>query len=65
MARERDPTKVIRVIAEVIRVSQRGARKVKAHRFKEFGSPSSTALTVPHTGETVRGETFREHLGLE
>jgi hypothetical protein len=36
MAREKDPAEVIRVIAESIRVSQRGARKVRAHRFKEL-----------------------------
>lgn len=36
MAREKDPAEVIQVIAESIRVSQRGARRVRAHRFKEL-----------------------------
>ena len=36
MAREKDPAEIIETIAQSIRVSQRGARKVKAHRFKEL-----------------------------
>lgn len=44
MTTEKDPADVIRVIAESIRVSQRGARRVKAHRFKElFGWQVLTA----------------------
>jgi hypothetical protein len=36
MAKEKDPVEVIQTIAESIRVSQRGARRVRAHRFKEL-----------------------------
>ena len=36
MTREKDPAEIIETIAQSIRVSQRGARKVKAHRFKEL-----------------------------
>jgi len=36
MAREKDPAEIIETIAQSIRVSQRGARKVKARRFKEL-----------------------------
>lgn len=36
MAREKDPAEVIETIAQSIRVSQRGARRVRAHRFKEL-----------------------------
>ena len=36
MAREKDPAEIVETIAQSIRVSQRGARKVKAHRFKEL-----------------------------
>jgi hypothetical protein len=44
MPREKDPAEVIQVIAESIRVSQRGVRKVRAHRFKElFGYQALTA----------------------
>lgn len=44
MAKEKDPAEVIQVIAESIRVSQRGARRVRAHRFKElFGYQALTA----------------------
>jgi hypothetical protein len=34
MAREKDPAEVIGTIAQSIKVSQRGARRVRAHRFK-------------------------------
>jgi hypothetical protein len=36
MAKEKDPAEIIQTIAESIRVSQRGVRKVRAHRFKEL-----------------------------
>ena len=36
MASEKDPAEIIQTIAQSIRVSQRGARKVKVHRFKEL-----------------------------
>jgi hypothetical protein len=36
MAREKDPAEIIATIAQSIRVSQRGARRVRAHRFKEL-----------------------------
>jgi hypothetical protein len=36
MAKEKDPAEIIETIAQSIRVSQRGARKVRAHRFKEL-----------------------------
>src|SRR6202167_2660628 len=36
MAKEKDPAEIIETIAQSIRVSQRGVRKVKAHRFKEL-----------------------------
>ena len=34
--REKDPAEIIETIAQSIRVSQRGARRVRAHRFKEL-----------------------------
>jgi hypothetical protein len=44
MTREKDPAEIIQTIAQSIRVSQRGARKVKAHRFKElFGYQALSA----------------------
>ena len=44
MTREKDPAEIIETIAQSIRVSQRGAPKVKAHRFKElFGYQALTA----------------------
>src|SRR6185312_11733344 len=44
MAREKDPAEIIETIAQSIRVSQRGARKVRAHRFKElFGYQALSA----------------------
>ncbi|WP_300611066.1 hypothetical protein [Trebonia sp.] len=44
MAKEKDPAEIIETIAQSIRVSQRGARKVRAHRFKElFGYQALTA----------------------
>jgi hypothetical protein len=36
VTREKDPAEIIETIAQSIRVSQRGARRVKAHRFKEL-----------------------------
>jgi hypothetical protein len=36
MAKEKDAAEVVATIAESIRVSQRGARRVRAHRFKEL-----------------------------
>ena len=36
MTREKDPAEIVETIAQSIRVSQRKARKVKAHRFKEL-----------------------------
>jgi hypothetical protein len=44
MAKEKDPAEIIKTIAQSIKVSQRGARKVRAHRFKElFGYQALTA----------------------
>jgi hypothetical protein len=44
MANDKDPTEVIQTIARSIQVSQRGARRVRAHRFKElFGYQALTA----------------------
>ena len=44
MAKEKDPAEIIETIAQSIRISQRGARRVKAHRFKElFGYQALTA----------------------
>jgi Type I restriction enzyme R protein N terminus (HSDR_N) len=44
MAGEKDPAEVIATIAQSIRVSQRGARRVRAHRFKElFGYQALSA----------------------
>ena len=44
MAKEKDPAEIIQTIAQSIRVSQRGARRVRAHRFKElFGYQVLTA----------------------
>ena len=34
MAKEKDPAEIVETIAQSIRVSQRGARKVRAHRFR-------------------------------
>jgi hypothetical protein len=36
MAKEKDPAEIIETIAQSIRVSQRGARRVRAHLFKEL-----------------------------
>jgi len=36
LAKEKDPAEIISTIAQSIRVSQRGARRVRAHRFKEL-----------------------------
>jgi Type I restriction enzyme R protein N terminus (HSDR_N) len=36
MAREKNPAEVVETIARSIQVSQRGARRVRAHRFKEL-----------------------------
>jgi hypothetical protein len=36
VAKEKHPAEIIETIAQSIRVSQRGARRVKAHRFKEL-----------------------------
>lgn len=36
MAKEKDPVEIIETIAQSIRVSQRGVRRVRAHRFKEL-----------------------------
>ena len=44
MAREKDPAEVVETIARSIQVSQRGARRVRAHRFKElFGYQALSA----------------------
>ena len=44
MAKEKDPAEVIGTIAQSIRVSHRGARRVRAHRFKElFGYQALSA----------------------
>jgi Type I restriction enzyme R protein N terminus (HSDR_N) len=44
MTREKDPAEVVETIAQSIRVSQRGARRVRAHRFKElFGYQALSA----------------------
>jgi len=36
VAKEKDPAEIIQTIAQSIKVSQRGARRVRAHRFKEL-----------------------------
>ena len=36
MPKEKDPAEIIATIAQSIKVSQRGARRVRAHRFKEL-----------------------------
>jgi hypothetical protein len=36
VAKEKDPAEIIATIAQSIRVSQRGVRRVRAHRFKEL-----------------------------
>jgi hypothetical protein len=44
MTREKDPAEIIQTIARSIEVSQRGARRVRARRFKElFGYQALTA----------------------
>jgi Type I restriction enzyme R protein N terminus (HSDR_N) len=44
MAREKDPAEVVETIARSIQVSQRGARRVRAHRFKKlFGYQALSA----------------------
>jgi len=44
MAKDKDPAEVIQTIARSIQVSQRGARRVRARRFKElFGYQALTA----------------------
>ena len=44
VAKDKDPAEIIQTIAQSIRVSQRGARRVRAHRFKElFGYQVLTA----------------------
>jgi len=44
MAAEKDPAEVVRTIARSIQVSQRGARRVRARRFKElFGYQALSA----------------------
>jgi hypothetical protein len=44
MAQEKDAAQIVQTIAQSIRVSQRGARRVRAHRFKElFGYQVLTA----------------------
>lgn len=36
MSKDKDPAEIIETFAQSIRVSQRGARRVRAHRFKEL-----------------------------
>jgi Type I restriction enzyme R protein N terminus (HSDR_N) len=44
MAKEKDPAEVVSAIRQSIEVSQRGARRVRAHRFKElFGYQALSA----------------------
>ena len=44
MGKEKDPAEVVETIARSIQVSQRGARRVRAHRFKElFGYQALSA----------------------
>jgi hypothetical protein len=44
MTKEKDPAEIIQTIAQSIKLSQRGARRVRAHRFKElFGYQALTA----------------------
>jgi hypothetical protein len=60
MAREKDPAEIIETLAQSIRVSQRGARRVRAHRFKElFGWQ---VLTTPRR---ERIERLLEGAGIE
>jgi len=52
MPRDKDPAEVIETICQSIKVSQRGERRVRAHRFKElFGYQ---ALTAPRR-ELIEG----------
>jgi hypothetical protein len=60
MAREKDPAEIIATIAQSIRVSQRGARRVRAHRFKElFG------YQVLNTQRRERIEQLMAEAGIE
>ncbi len=60
MAKEKDPAEVIQTIAQSIRVSQRGARRVRAHRFKElFG------YQVLNTQRRQRIEQLMAEAGIE
>ena len=60
MAREKDPAEIIATIAQSIRVSQRGARRVRAHRFKElFG------YQVLNTQRRERIEQLMAKAGIE
>jgi hypothetical protein len=36
VVKEKDPAEIVQTTAQSIRVSQRGARRVRAHRFKEL-----------------------------
>lgn len=36
MTKEKDPAEIVQTIAQSIKISQRGARRVRAHRFKEL-----------------------------
>jgi hypothetical protein len=60
VAKEKDPAEVIQTIAQSIRVSQRGARRVRAHRFKElFG------YQVLNTQRRQRIEQLMAEAGIE
>ena len=60
MVKEKDPAEVIQTIAQSIRVSQRGARRVRAHRFKElFG------YQVLNTHRRQRIEQLMAEAGIE
>jgi hypothetical protein len=60
MTREKDPAEIIQTIAQSIKVSQRGVRKVRAHRFKElFG------YQVLNTQRRERIEQLMAEAGIE
>jgi Type I restriction enzyme R protein N terminus (HSDR_N) len=54
MAGSKDPAEVVKTIARSIQVSQRGARRVRAHRFKElFGYQALSAQRRQHVEELM------------
>ena len=54
MAGEKDPAEVVETIARSFQVSQRGARRVRAHGFKElFGYQALSAQRRERIGRLV------------